>query len=185
MFGEYLKGENGPYTQQTMQWIRQDLDANPLLPGQKIVLVGHSGGGAVAANLASMLEHENRDVQAVVTMGSPVANYDQAAEYAAIHEIRDQHDMIGLPIIRSSESTSILASINPLVSLAGNELLMRDSNPNAAHTTTHAVDKSKGAVEAHSSYHANPVVSHILGQYSSGHHQPPSTAGASASGASR
>lgn len=183
---EYIKGENGPYTQQTMQSIMQKLDANPLLTGQQVVLVGHSGGGAVVTNLTQMLENQNVDVGAVITMGSPVANYDQAGQYAKIHEIRDNHDYIGLPAIRSSEATNMLMSVgNPLVPLVAAEVLFRNSNPNAKHTTTYVDTEFYDTVTAHTSYHANPVVAGVLGQYASGHSQPHPQAGASATGATR
>jgi pimeloyl-ACP methyl ester carboxylesterase len=151
-----------------MDWIRQDLKDNPLLPGQKIVLVGHSGGGAIVTNLTGMLENENYDVEAVVTMGSPVANYDQAAQYADIHEIRDHRDYIGLPIIRSAEGAQMFPySVNPMLSLVGSELLARNPRPNTTHTTTQAKTDPGAFMAPHSSYHTNPVVADILGQYSS------------------
>ncbi len=185
VFKEYVQGEDGKYTQQTMQWIKQKLDAHPLLPGQKVVLVGHSGGGAVVANLAPMLETENIDVQAVVTMGSPVANYDQAGQYAQIHQIRDHHDYIGLPIVRSAEGTDVMDTFNPLVSLVGSELLQRNANPNGTHTTTYSDSRVYDTVTGHTSYHANPVVAHMLGQYYGAANQPTTPACASASGAAR
>ncbi len=103
---EYVMGSRGPYTQQVYQYILNDLQRNPLAPGQSIVLMGHSGGGAVVANLAGMIERgTGYDVSGVVTMGSPVSNYDEAGRYAeTIVQVRHQRDLIGLPIIRSEES---------------------------------------------------------------------------------
>ncbi len=103
---EYVQGSQGPYTQQVYQFILNDLQRHPLAPGQSIILMGHSGGGAVVANLAGMIERgTGRNVSGVVTMGSPVSNYDEAGRYAeTIVQIRHQRDLIGLPAIRSEES---------------------------------------------------------------------------------
>jgi len=107
VWDEYVNGPNGRYTQDTYAFIIKDLEKNPLAPGQSIVLIGHSGGGAVVANLAGMIEtgKEHADVSAVITMGSPVSNYDEASRYAeVIVQVRHSNDIIGTPVIRSSES---------------------------------------------------------------------------------
>lgn len=74
---------------------------------------------------------------------------------------------------------------NPLVSLVGTELLVRDPNPNATHTVTHSKTEYYESIKGHTSYHENPVVTDVLGQYYGGANQPPAPAGASASGAAR
>lgn len=112
---EYLMGENGPYTQQTYDWIKQDLEKNPLAPGQTIVLAGHSGAGAPLANLTGMIENRlGHDVSGLVTMGSPISNYDYASQYAeTIVDARHGQDLIGMPYFRSDEAKWVLAG-NPL-----------------------------------------------------------------------
>jgi len=131
--GEYLLGENGYYTNQTYDWIADDLKNNPLLPGQKIVLVGHSGGGAPASNLAGMIEKRlGYDVAGVVTLGSPVANTDNARQYAeSVVNIRDSQDLFGTPIIRSNESRQ-----NPLLGGFLADLANRDQIPNVTYRET-------------------------------------------------
>ncbi|GAB4448610.1 MAG: hypothetical protein Kow0031_31120 [Anaerolineae bacterium] len=107
---EYLAGEHGRYTERVYNEIANDLQKNPLAPGQTIILMGHSGGGAVVANLAGKVEkNSNYDVSGIVTMGSPVANYDEAGRYAElITDVRHTNDRIaaplGTPMIRSGES---------------------------------------------------------------------------------
>ncbi len=95
---EYLSGPSGTETQRTFAFIKHDiaLDRNPLLPGQSIVLVGHSGGGAVVTNLAGMIERDlNVDVRGVVTEGSPLASYGEASRYAeCIVEVQHVKDRV-------------------------------------------------------------------------------------------
>ena len=54
-----------------MQQILADLDADPLGAGEKLNLVGFSGGGLVSATLAEMLRARGVKVDTVVTMGTP------------------------------------------------------------------------------------------------------------------
>ncbi|NHZ72605.1 MAG: WXG100 family type VII secretion target [Aquificales bacterium] len=102
VFVEYLSGDEGGYTQQLEAFIRNDLERNPLLPNQTVWLVGHSGGGAPAANLAGMLENSaGVDVSTVMTLGSPISNYDEAHRYAEnIIQVRHEDDYIGVPYLR-------------------------------------------------------------------------------------
>ncbi len=102
VFVEYVSGDEGNYTQQMEQFIRNDLEQNPLLPGQTVWLVGHSGGGAPAANLAGVLENNaGVDVSTVMTLGSPLSNYDEASQYAEnIIQVRHEDDYIGYPYLR-------------------------------------------------------------------------------------
>jgi len=71
-------GRKGEYTNRVYNWILKDLakDKNPLVPGQRLILIGHSGGGAIASNLAPLLEGKGKQVDAVVTLGSPRVNWD-------------------------------------------------------------------------------------------------------------
>ena len=54
-----------------LQQILADLDADPLGAGEKLNLVGFSGGGLVSATLAEMLRARGVKVDTVVTMGTP------------------------------------------------------------------------------------------------------------------
>ena len=54
-----------------MTEILQDLQANPLAAGEKLNLIGFSGGGLVAATLAEMLRARGIKVHTVVSMGTP------------------------------------------------------------------------------------------------------------------
>lgn len=102
---EYLSGRYGTETQRTFAFIKNDIapGRNPLLPGQSIVLMGHSGGGAVVTNLAGMIERDlNVDVRGVVTLGSPLANYAEASRYAEytveVEHGKDWVHHIGTPV---------------------------------------------------------------------------------------
>jgi RHS repeat-associated protein len=51
--------------------ILADLDADPLAAGEKLNLIGFSGGGLVASTLAQMLRARGVKVDTVVSMGTP------------------------------------------------------------------------------------------------------------------
>ncbi|MFZ2488106.1 MAG: WXG100 family type VII secretion target, partial [Anaerolineae bacterium] len=152
VLAEYQAGAQGPFTQQTLAFINEDLRTHPLLPGQTVILMGHSGGGAVVGNLAGELERAaGVDVSGVVTMGSPVSNYDAASRYAEqIVQVRHQDDLIGTPIIRTNESRWTLPfGIGPTVAA---ETLGRDvgDHPNVTYVTLN--NPVNGTLEAHGSY---------------------------------
>lgn len=175
---EYVLGDQGYYTNVVYEQLKLKLDENELLPGQSILIIGHSGGGAVAANLVGKVERElGYDVSGLVTLGSPVANYDEAARYAErIIDVRHAQDVYGTPIIRSEESRwgiaySFIPKIpdfflplhyNPVLTFHGIE---RDGRLNSPHdnityyTSTIPVD---GASEAHLSYMHHRMVSKDL-----------------------
>ena len=149
---EYLQGGQGPFTQQTYDFINQDLRNHPLLPGQSVVLMGHSGGGAVVANLAGEIERNiGADVSGIVTLGSPISNYDLASRYAEqIIQVRHQSDFIGAPIIRTDESHGLMPW--HLDSIWQNEMTRRDvgDHPNVIQVTLD--NPVNGVPEAHGSY---------------------------------
>lgn len=102
---EHYIGQSGPYTRRVYEFIEADLRSNPLAPGQSIVLIGYSGGGAVTANLAGMVERRlGHDVSGMITMGSPVSNYDEARRYAEkIVDVRHANDpVLGYGALRSA-----------------------------------------------------------------------------------
>ncbi len=146
---EYRQGGQGPFTQQTYDFISQDLRNHPLLPGQRVVMMGHSGGGAVVANLAGELERNlGVDVGGIVTLGSPVSNYDLASRYAEqIIQVRHQSDFVGIPVIRTDEGRMFLPR----------EITHRDvgDHPNIIHVAFGNVafgNIFSGVQEAHGSY---------------------------------
>ena len=118
---EYTLGSNGRYTDQVYREIMADLDAHPLLQGQTMTLIAHSGGGAIMTNVTGMLEAQNRDVGNVVLLGSPMANVDAAAQRANVLDAHDQMDLIGRDWFRSNEGRSLLlrglVSNNPVLGL--------------------------------------------------------------------
>jgi predicted alpha/beta-hydrolase family hydrolase len=122
---EHTLGVNGFETNRVYNWIDEDLRRNPLAAGGSAVLVGHSGGGAIAANLVEKLETQRgTDVSMLVTLGSPVSNYDMASRRVEqVLQVRDPGDfLIGNDWVRSNESRAIVSPILaglPLSSAAG------------------------------------------------------------------
>jgi WXG100 family type VII secretion target len=166
---EYVTG-GASQTNRVQDFITRDLQNNPLLPGQSVVFVGHSGGGAIVTNLAPRLESvlipradgttSALNVESVVTLGSPVANYDNASQVARVVQIRHEHDYVGLPLLRSNEMRAILPGTlaqagtgRPVTALVNGALLESwFSNPGARSTIT--INAPAGSVlEAHSSYY--------------------------------
>ncbi|HEY1011330.1 MAG TPA: hypothetical protein VGE07_01415, partial [Herpetosiphonaceae bacterium] len=167
---EYTAGENGRYTQETYNFIQQDLQRNPLMPGQSVMLIGHSGGGAIVTNLTPMLENRlGVDVSGVVTMGSPVANGDAAMRYAPYTNITDRFDF-GQPLIRSEEGRAFLAPgtvagiTNPswLPAIAPGILLADQAarDPGVRYETTNSGHRNP--LDAHGSYWSSNEVINIL-----------------------
>ncbi len=171
VLAEYISGEHGKYTERIYNEIAADLRDNPLAPGQTVMLMGHSGGGAVTANLAGMLERNlGVDVSGMVTMGSPVSNYDEAGHYVElIADVSHAQDRIGAPtgtgVIRSEESrvgvpAALLSSPSLIIpTFVSVEAMGRNvgANPNVA---TVVLDRPVGGVlEAHGSYMHDPNVS--------------------------
>jgi RHS repeat-associated protein len=70
LFGGVIPSTQAAATQ-LMHQILADLDADPLGAGEKLNLVGFSGGGLVSATLAEMLRARGVKVDTVVTMGTP------------------------------------------------------------------------------------------------------------------
>lgn len=93
---EYNANGQGYYTTKIYEEIAADLKANPLLPGQEVILVGHSGGGAVEDGVAVRLERDldvDVNVTGLVTLGSPLSNFDEAGRYVeTIVDIRHKDD---------------------------------------------------------------------------------------------
>ena len=59
---------NDVYTEEIVTRIREDIAQTPLRPGEKITLVGYSGGGILAANASTHLDH----VDTIVFIGAPL-----------------------------------------------------------------------------------------------------------------
>ena len=59
---------NDVYTKEIVEMINNDLAQNPLRDGEKITLIGYSGGGIIAANVSMQLDH----VDTIVFIGAPL-----------------------------------------------------------------------------------------------------------------
>jgi len=88
---ERLQGEQGQFTQSTYDYVQHDLENNPLLPGQSVMLVMHSGGGAVGDNLVGMLERDGHNVSGVATVESPIFDSSVANPYLENGAVRIYH----------------------------------------------------------------------------------------------
>ena len=148
--GEYLHGERGRYTQQVYNEIAADLRDNPLLPGQTVILIGHSGGGAVAANVTGMLERNlGVDVSGVITMGAPIANFDEARRYAEkIVDVRHVNDML-------------VKSVGPLP-IRGAPPGSGGGRPDGSNGNTFILPLYTQTADPHGSYMQDPAVSHEM-----------------------
>lgn len=91
VIGEHLQGEQGGFTQSTYDYIQYDLENNPLLPRQSVMLVMHSGGGAVGDNLVAMLEREGHNVSGAATVESPIFDSNAANSYLEKGVVRIYH----------------------------------------------------------------------------------------------
>lgn len=119
----YVEYQTGGFTEtyKIEQAILQDLKNNPLMPGQKIIMMGHSGGPASNANavthLSGMLTQRSDgsvsplQVEAFVSLGSPVFNRDAVSKLTHVVEIKHESDFVGLPLLRSDERRSILHDV--------------------------------------------------------------------------
>lgn len=182
VFDEYMQGEHGLYTDKTISNIQYDLNQHPLAPGQKVIVIGYSGGGALSTNATPILEemspvrrsdgsYESIDVEGTVTMGSPVANVDKASRYSKVLEIRDAGDPVGTPIIRSEESRLTIPGSAGLGSFIGHPFLgalgglgtgevMRDHNSNIVTEETHS---GRSGMDAHTkTYQTSSEVVELL-----------------------
>ena len=185
VYDEYMQGEHGLYTEKTISNIQRDLEMHPLAPGQKVIVIGYSGGGALSSNATPILEemgpvrrsdgsYETIDVEGTVLMGSPVANVDEASRYSKVLDIRDAGDLIGTPIIRSEESRRMIPSGAILGGIAKHPLIgafgglatgeaLRDHNPNIVSEETHS---GRSGVDAHmNAYQKSPEVVALLKKY--------------------
>lgn len=94
---EYRSG-GGNESKKVFEWIQRDLSEGGLLNNEDVdvVLFGHSGGGAIAANIVDDIEGLGVNVSGMVTAGSPVSNYDHALQYAdKIYDVQHKDDNLG------------------------------------------------------------------------------------------
>lgn len=87
----------GSETHDQLEWIRSDLSTNPLARNQEIILVGHSGGGALAAAVGRLMADGRQPVRGVVTLGSPYVNWRDLPESIARLALREDEDWAGNP----------------------------------------------------------------------------------------
>jgi RHS repeat-associated protein len=77
-WGGRLFGDTIPSTRAAssslLNRILQDLAANPLKPGEKLNLIGHSAGGIIVNNVANILKARGIKVNNLIFMGSPQLN---------------------------------------------------------------------------------------------------------------
>lgn len=88
------------------KWIQENLEDSEFVGD--VILVGHSGGGAIVANISDEIDGmDGVNLKGMVVMGSPVSNFDHASKYADnIIDIREKGDHIGRSYIRSDERTT-------------------------------------------------------------------------------
>ncbi len=141
------------YTKQMYAEIQANIVHDPLLPGQKVIIVAHSGGGAVASNLVPLLEKDGIDVAGTVTLGSPAVDDTRVTPFGHALHIVDRKDALGQPWLHRNRLSSV--SPNPFIPrpyplIPGFAEEYIDVDPNIDYETTHST--------GHSSYMTNPEV---------------------------
>ncbi len=124
VYSEYIMGENGTESSRLISWIKAS--GNLPADGQGMVFIAHSGGGAIAPNVASYYSRQGYHIESIMTMGSPILNLPLASQVAdTVVEIRHDGDLLGNPITRSMPSPT-----NDLFGLLkwGGEMLFKDFN---------------------------------------------------------
>lgn len=143
---EYITG-GSDQSAKVNQWIQDNLRENAINGGEvDVVLVGHSGGGAVIANISDEIDGlEGVNLKGMVTMGSPISNFDHASQYAdSIVDIMATDDWVGkiggVGTLRSDEmrtfqdvllatgsTKGILGTVGAVASAGWVDLAFRDS----------------------------------------------------------
>jgi WXG100 family type VII secretion target len=173
---EYITG-GSTQTQRVYASIQEDLANNPLAPGQQVLIIAHSGGGAIASNLAPRLERDGVDVAGITTIGSPIVNADVAGQYGRVVDVVDRND----PVvnygaldwrIRSNESRTGLASAFALLgagrpglalSTAAGTIVADPGNRDGTNYQAYNIDtRANGGEGGHSSYHTSNELAQIL-----------------------
>jgi hypothetical protein len=83
VMAEYNSG-GSTQSKKVYEWIECNLRSTGLIhnPNVEIILVAHSGGAVIAANIVDDIEEKlGVKVSAIVTMGAPIYNYDHACRY--------------------------------------------------------------------------------------------------------
>jgi len=78
---------------EVIEYVRMDLANNPLKSGEKLNLIGYSGGGQVALNVAQNLEGSYK-VDHVVTLGSPIMPLVKSNITRTTHIVSEKDDLI-------------------------------------------------------------------------------------------
>ncbi len=92
------------YTNSTVEWIEADLANNPLAEGEQLNLIGYSGGGQVALNVAEKLSY---DVDNVILIGAPV--FEIFMNDSSVLVIEGGWDPLSIPCVLSGKMTTRLA----------------------------------------------------------------------------
>ena len=92
------------YTNSTVEWIENDLAENPLAEGEQLNLIGYSGGGQVALNVAEKLSYK---VDNVILIGAPV--FEIFTADSSVLVIEGGWDPLSIPCVLSGKMTTYLA----------------------------------------------------------------------------
>ena len=92
------------YTNSTVDWIENDLAENPLAEGEQLNLIGYSGGGQVALNVAEKLSYK---VDNVILIGAPV--FEIFTADASVLVIEGGWDPLSIPGVLTGKMTTYLA----------------------------------------------------------------------------
>ena len=161
---EYITGGSSQ-SRKVYDWIDDNLRKDGLIKNTDvdIVLVGHSGGGAIAPNIVAAIEKKlGVNVSGIVTMGSPLSNYDHGSKYGKIFDVEHEGDGIGrianIGPIRSDENRYLVPS------LIGGDKLWQDASGNIhSVSSTTGTDNPNNWGDAHGSYWNSSEVVDAIG----------------------
>lgn len=86
---------NSQYSDQVSSFIKEDLVNNPLGPGEKVNLIGYSGGGPVMFNVADELDGMQK-IDNLITIGSPAFELTRR-NINSVTRVNSQIDFLSAP----------------------------------------------------------------------------------------
>ncbi|GGC06643.1 hypothetical protein [Cellulomonas carbonis] len=140
----------------------QALELAGVEPGEPVVVVGHSLGGLAAMDLASDPSLARFDVQAVITVGSPVAGIDIPDHVQALH-VETSHDVV--PVLDGRPNPDVPNRTTVTVDLTAGRFAGTPLDPVSAHSVDTYTDAlgALGEVADPSVQHFEQQLSEILG----------------------
>ena len=141
----------GVETDRAYKLIMKNIDEDPLQKGQEVILIGHSGGGAIATNLTPYLVRRGVNVEGVVTVFSPVTDSAKAALLTKVVEITDTGDPFGQPLGRGDLSLYVAERLSKRIVTRETNSGLTGPAAHGSYTSTQVMDilKQEFPAEGH------------------------------------